>query len=189
MPCVGRNGSASRPLASVNEPAPLRNQKVGSPSVARRQISFTIERKERGTNMLSFSEHGAQFRGLVIVLLVGFLIGFVPMWLRARQRTSERDQALHKLQTSELRDQLSAAALDARRGQYEIAREELSGFFTSLTPVIGRKNDPDITPERVASLQRVFSERDELVTLLARNDPASADRLLDLDLAFRKALR
>jgi hypothetical protein len=138
--------------------------------------------------MLSFSERATQFRGLVIVLLVGFLIGFVPMWLRARQRTSERDQALHKLETSELRDQLSAAALDSRRGQYEIARKELSGFFTSLTTVMGGKNDPEITPERLKSLQRVFSERDELITLLARNDPASADRLLDLDLAFRKAL-
>lgn len=138
--------------------------------------------------MASSSERSTRLRGFVIVLLVGFLVGFVPMWLRARQRTSERDQALQKLQTTELKDQLSAAALDARRGQYEIARQELSAFFTSLDTVMSRKSDPDITPERLKSLQPMFSQRDNLITLLARNDPASADRLSDLDLAFRKAL-
>ena len=138
--------------------------------------------------MASFSGRGAHFRGLVIVLLVGFLIGFLPMWLRARQRTTERDQALQKLQASELKDQLSAAALDSRRGQYETARQELSGFFTSLNTVMGRKSDPNITPDKVKSLPEL-SQRDELITLLARSDPASADRLSDLDLAFRKAVR
>ena len=138
--------------------------------------------------MASFSGRGAHFRGLVIVLLVGFLIGFLPMWLRARQRTTERDQALQKLQASELKDQLSAAALDSRRGQYETARQELSGFFTSLDTVMGRKNDPNITPDKIKSLPEL-SQRDELITLLARSDPASADRLSDLDLAFRKAVR
>jgi hypothetical protein len=138
--------------------------------------------------MMSFSKDGIRVRGLVIALLVGFLIGFVPMWVRARQRTSERDQALHKLQTSELKDLLSAAALDSRRGQYETARKELSGFFTLLNTIMDRKDDRDISPEQLKSLQPVFSERDALITLLARSDPASADRLLNLDLALRKAL-
>ena len=138
--------------------------------------------------MMSFSRGGRGFRGLAITLLVGFLIGFVPMWVRARQRTSERDQARHKLQTSDLENQLSAAALDSRRGQYETARKELSGFFTSLNTIMDRKDDTDISPEQLKSVQPLFSERDALITLLARNDPASADRLLDLDLSLRKAL-
>lgn len=138
---------------------------------------------------MSLSERGAQLRTLVAVLLIGFLIGFVPMWLRTRQRTTERDQALRNLQIAELKNQLSAAALDARRAQYETARQELSGFFTSLNRAMVPKNNPDITPQQVQSLQPVFSKRDELITLLARSDPASADRLSDLDLVFRKALR
>jgi hypothetical protein len=145
--------------------------------------------KEGTGYFMSLSERGTQFRALIAVLLVGFLIGFLPMWLRARQRTTERDQALRKWQTAELKSQLSAAALDARRAQYEAARQELSGFFTSLNGVMARKDNPDITPEQIQSLQPVFSKRDELITLLARSDPASADRLSDLDLAFRKALR
>jgi hypothetical protein len=46
-----------------------------------------------------------------------------------------------------------------------------------------------IPSEKLKSVQPMFSQRDELITLLARNDPASADRLSGLDLAFRKALR
>lgn len=137
---------------------------------------------------MSFSKDGLRFRGLAIALLVGLLIGFVPMWVRARQRTSERDQALHNLQVSELKNQLSAAALDARRGQYETARKELSGFFTSLDTTTDPKNDTVISQEQVKSFLPVASERDTLITLLARSDPASADRLSDLDLALRKAL-
>ena len=109
------------------------------------------------------------------------------MWLRAHQRTSERDQALRNFQKSELQNQLAAAALDSRRGEYEPAREELSQFFLSLNAAITHKNDMDVTPEQVKLFQPMLSERDELITLLARSDPASADRLSNLDVAFRKA--
>jgi hypothetical protein len=134
------------------------------------------------------SNQGTPFRSLVIALVVGLLIGFIPMWLRARQRTSERDQALENLRKSELHNELLEAALDSRRGQYESARKELSQFFTSLSAVADQKNDLDLTPEQRKSFQPMLSARDELITLLARNDPASADRLSDLDVAFRKAL-
>jgi hypothetical protein len=139
--------------------------------------------------MASSPERSTRFRDFVIVFVIGLLVGFIPMWLRARQRTTERDQVLQKLQTSELKDQLSAAALDSRRGQYETARQELSAFFNSLDAVMNRKNDPDITPEKLKSIEPTLSQRDNLITLLARSDPASADRLSDLDLAFRKAVR
>ncbi|MFL6351140.1 MAG: hypothetical protein ACJ74Z_04720 [Bryobacteraceae bacterium] len=138
---------------------------------------------------MSLSERGKQFRALSAVLVIGFLVGFIPMWLKGRQRTSERDEALRTLQRTELKSQLAEAALEARRAHYETARQELSRFFTSLNGVVAGKNNRDITPQQLQSLQPLYSQRDELITLLARSDPASADRLSDLDLAFRKALR
>jgi hypothetical protein len=139
--------------------------------------------------MASSPGRSTRFRDLAIVFVIGLLIGFIPMWLRARQRTAERDRALQNLQTSELKDELSAAALNSRRGQYEVARQELSAFFNSLDTAVDRKNDPDITPEKLKSIQPILSQRDNLITLLARSDPASADRRSELDLAFRKAVR
>jgi hypothetical protein len=35
-------------------------------------------------------------------------------------------------------------------------------------------------------VQPLFDQRDEIITLLARNDPASADRLSDLYASYRK---
>jgi hypothetical protein len=35
-------------------------------------------------------------------------------------------------------------------------------------------------------MQPLMAGRDELITLLARNDPSSADRLADLFVAYRK---
>ena len=40
----------------------------------------------------------------------------------------------------------------------------------------------------VMSMQPVFAGRDEIITLLARSDPASADRLSDLYVAYRKIM-
>jgi hypothetical protein len=81
------------------------------------------------------------------------------------------------------------SALDFRRGQYEPARKELSQFFASLNAAVGPKsNVSDFTPEQLKSFQAMFSERDELMTLLARNNPTSADRLDALYLTLRKTL-
>jgi hypothetical protein len=37
-------------------------------------------------------------------------------------------------------------------------------------------------------MQPLFAGRDELITLLARSDPASADRIADLFVAYRKIM-
>jgi hypothetical protein len=37
-------------------------------------------------------------------------------------------------------------------------------------------------------VEQLFAGRDEIITLLARNDPASADRMSDLYVAYRKAV-
>jgi hypothetical protein len=37
-------------------------------------------------------------------------------------------------------------------------------------------------------VQPLFAGRDEVITLLARSDPAAADRLSDLFAAYRKAV-
>ena len=110
------------------------------------------------------------------------------MWLRARERTEELDQAKHSLWNSELRNQLSSAALDSRRGKYETAREELSKFYDSLAAAVNGSKNLNASPQELKSFQPFLAQRDDLITLLARSDPASADRLSSLDQAFQKAL-
>ena len=121
-------------------------------------------------------------------LLVIFLIGFVPMWLKARGYASELAIARNELAQVRLQNTLASATIDARRGEYEPARLATSNFFTSLRAEADKGVDSAINDSQKQRLQPLFAGRDEIITLLARSDPASADRLSDLYASYRKVM-
>lgn len=127
------------------------------------------------------------------LLVIAFLAGFVPMWMSARTQAKENAAAQRELRVSRMENALAAASLDARRGEYESARQAASNFYTALDAEVGRAaSTPDasiITSAQRPAFERFHTQRDELITLLARNDPAAADRLLDIYVAFRNAIR
>ena len=122
------------------------------------------------------------------VLLFGFLLGFVPMWLQARASAARLADAERRLTLVGMQGDLASAAIDARRGDYEPARQSVSQFFTSLRAEIDKGDTSYFTQAQRAGVQPLFDGRDEVITLLARSDPASADRLSDLYVAYRKAV-
>ena len=121
------------------------------------------------------------------VLLVVFLVGLVPMWMTARERARERDAAQAALRISTLQNTLANAAIDARRGEYEPGRQAASDFFTNLRAEIERGRDSVFNEAQQNTLRPVFDTRDDTITLLARSDPASADRLVELYNTYRQA--
>ena len=124
-----------------------------------------------------------------VVLLVVFLVGLVPMWLVARGRATERDAARRDLRLCRLENNLMSAAVDSRRGDYERARLAASNFFTSLREQVDLVSDSStLTSAQRESLRPLLNQRDDLITLLARSDPASADRLSETYMAFRKGM-
>ena len=122
------------------------------------------------------------------VLLVVFLLGFVPMWVQARATAAKLADAERRLTLVGMKGDLASAAIDARRGDYEPARQAVSQFFTSLRAEIDKGETSNFTEAQRAGVQPLFAGRDEIITLLARSDPASADRLSDLYVAYRKAV-
>jgi hypothetical protein len=122
------------------------------------------------------------------VLLGVFLLGFVPMWLQARAAAGRLADAERRLTLAAMQSNLASAAIDARRGDYEPARQAVSQFFTSLRAEIDKGETSGFTQAQKAVVQPLFDGRDEIITLLARSDPASADRLSDLYVAYRKAV-
>ena len=119
------------------------------------------------------------------VLLVGFLLGFIPMWVKARGCASSLVEAEQRLGLARLQNDLSSAAIYARRGDYEPARQAASQFFTALRVETDRGA---FTQAQRDGMQPLFAQRDDIVTLLARSDPASADRLSDLYASYRKLM-
>lgn len=127
--------------------------------------------------------------GLYAVLIVGiFLVGLVPMWLKAQENASQRDMAQRELRLSQMQNTLAAATINARRGEYELARQMTSDFFTALRRQIDKGNDSALTTAQRENLRPLLGSRDELITFLARSDPASADKLSDLYVSYGKAM-
>ena len=118
--------------------------------------------------------------------LVIFLLGFIPMWLKARAATNSLVEKEHQLFLVRTQNNLASAVIDARRGDYEPARQAASQFFTTIRAEIDKGDSSNFTKPQRDAMQPLFAGRDEVITLLARSDPASADRLSDLYVAYRK---
>ena len=134
-------------------------------------------------------QSGSVMRRYIIyaaVLVIVFLLGLIPMWLKARTAQSSLAEAEHQLVLCKMHGDLASAVIDARRGEYEPARQALSRFFTSLSEDTAKGDSSSYTEAQRNGMPPLLARRDELITLLARNDPASADRLSDLFVAYRK---
>ena len=119
------------------------------------------------------------------LLLLAFLLGFLPMWMSNRQLSADLADKNKELRRGRIRNTLSAAAIYARRGEYETARQASSNFFTDVTAEMDSGNAGILTEQERIGLDRVMSERDEIITLLSRNDPASGERLSNLFVEYQ----
>jgi hypothetical protein len=124
----------------------------------------------------------------LILLAAAYLGGFLPMWQKARVETAQLEQTSRALTVMRIVKDLGSAAIDARRGAYEPARQEASAFFMAANFEIDQRERSAFTAAQRQDLAPLLASRDEVITLLARNDPASADRLVNLYVSVRKAL-
>ena len=119
-----------------------------------------------------------------VLLLVVFLLGFVPMWWKSRECSNRLSEAEQQLNLAGMQNALASAAIDARRGDYESARQSASDFFTSV-----EEDASALSLAQREGVQPLLTQRDEIITLLARGDPAAADRLSDLYQSYREIMK
>ena len=122
------------------------------------------------------------------VALIIFLLGFIPMWLKARAATSSLGERDQQLMLVRMQTNFASAVIDARRGDYEPARQGASQFFANLRAEIDKGDTSNFTQAQRQAMEPLFAGRDEMITLLARSDPASADRLSDLYVSYRRIM-
>ena len=124
---------------------------------------------------------------LYATISVGFfLLGFVPTWSKATQATEQRDAAQRGVRLAQLQNTLAAAVNDVQRGQYEPARQLTSDFYTNFRRQIDTGNTSLFTHGQREGLRSLLAERDELITLLARSNPAATNRLFTLYSTYNK---
>ena len=114
-----------------------------------------------------------------------FLLGFVQMWFKTTGAVEQRDAAQRGVRLAQLQNTLAAAVIDVQRGQYEPARQLTSDFYTNLRRQVDGTASL-FTPSQREALRSLLTERDELITLLARRDPAATDRLFNVYSTYNK---
>ena len=120
--------------------------------------------------------------------LVFFLLGFLPPWLKAREASAGLAAAQHQLNLASIQNDLGSAAIGAQRGEYEPALQSTSSFFAALRVETGRQSASAFSVEQIAAVEPLFVQQDTLIALLARRDPAAAQKLSDLYSAYRSAV-
>ena len=108
------------------------------------------------------------------------------MGVRLLQTQRQRDALQQRLQVATLEMNLSSAAVMARHGDYTAARDAASRFFADAKQAVDAGDD--LTAAQLTYLQSALGGRDDVITLLARGDPAGAERLTTMYVVHRAAL-
>jgi hypothetical protein len=113
-------------------------------------------------------------------IVLAFLIGFLWQNMRARDFERRLEAANVELTFERLQSRLSAAVIEADHGNYEIARQLASDFFTGLN------NDMQRAPaESQQALHAIAGHRDAIITAASRSDPQTGSLLFQLYNTFR----
>jgi hypothetical protein len=129
-------------------------------------------------------DRNKQILVLLGVAVAAFLLGFLPQWLRADRYRGQLDDARHELRVSRQQDAVGAALTEALRSNYERSRQLMTGFFSEVQTIVPRTDDP----ARQRELQAILAQRDEIITLLARAAPESAQRLMLIHTSYYRAM-
>jgi hypothetical protein len=132
---------------------------------------------------------GASRRWLIWAGLVAlaFLLGLLPMWWAKSNVSAELDRTKVELQRQQHLNSLSAAAVYARRGEYETSRQYASKFFTDMQAELDNADSKIFNAQERTQMPQILASRDDVITLLSRADPASAERLSNLYVEYRTA--
>ena len=124
----------------------------------------------------------------VALLLLAFLLGFVPMWIKSRECASRLAEAERQSSLARMENSLVSAAMDAQRGDFETARVAASDFFTVLRAATSTDVDSALSQAQKDGARLLLAQRDQIITLLSRGDAASTDLLSDLYVSYRKLM-
>lgn len=121
---------------------------------------------------------------LAMAGLSGAVCASVPLAVslyQANRTTTELRQTLHLV---EIENHLARAAVLARQADYPGARDSASAFFTAADAEVQADG---VSTARAEALKALLTSRDEVITLLARGDPAGADRVGAMYMNYRSA--
>jgi hypothetical protein len=128
-------------------------------SAAGRTASAAPLRKRSGKNRLLL---------YAIVLVVVFLLGFVPQYLKSYRLTAEVQTLSWQNKVGAARDLIGLTFLELSKNNFGVAAQHASQFFNQIRLLNGEA----IEPAQRDLLQQIGAQRDAVTAGLAQADPA-----------------
>ena len=110
------------------------------------------------------------------VLIIAFLLGYVPSSLSSRSTQRQNAELENKLRVADLGNQLAMASYEANRNNYANATEFSSRFFKGLPEIITQSKDQPLRQK----LQAMLLHRDEITSNPAQVDQAVKEKLAQM---------
>ena len=118
-----------------------------------------------------------------VLLIAGFLIGFIPQYPRLQRLHQELSAATRQLgscqsseQLSQLRDTATMMYLEVVQKNYGKAGEHAKEFFDQAQRIGGSTGDPELQP----LLRDILASRDQITGDLAKGDAAALSEIASL---------
>jgi hypothetical protein len=116
---------------------------------------------------------------VIILLIVAFLAGFAPQYIKVNRLENELSTAKQDSDLAELRDLAGLAFVQTSQKNYGLAAATSNQFFASARDIANRL--PDANGRKV--LQDLLASQNKITAELAKGDPESLD---DLQVLFDK---
>jgi hypothetical protein len=120
---------------------------------------------------------------VVVLVVVVFLAGFLPSYVKAHRLENELREARHEQSLAQLRDLASLTYFQANQKDYGLAAGTATRFFDGTQEAVNQA--PDASARK--PLEDLLSLRDPITAGLAKGDPGVLGDLQTLFLKTRQA--
>lgn len=115
-------------------------------------------------------------------IVLAFAVGAVWQYAERREAESQLHATANALAEARLESALATALVEAQQGNYELARQRASEFFTNLQ----RLTSDGVLP--ATTFSDIQSRRDATITMLSRGSTDAIALLQQLHAEFRSGL-
>lgn len=119
------------------------------------------------------------------VLIIAFLLGYVPTSISSRSTQRLNAELEHKLRIADLGNQLAMASYEANRNNYANATEFSSRFFNGLPEIITDSKDQALRQK----LQAMLLHKEEITSNPAQVDQTVKEKLAQMYAEYFQAMQ
>ena len=109
----------------------------------------------------------------VCLLIVGFLMGFVPQYSRAHRFEQEVATSNGQLETCQLRDEATLMYLEAMQKNYGTSGDDASSFFDQAQRLANSTKDANLRNV----LREILGSRDQITADLAKGNASAVSEM------------